>query len=88
VTGLYFVALLLLKSPILLRQGAERSTSLDTPVTGVIGSEYIECFFPGLDIPVLLHFFIVLWFSQSTYEHYIMLTDEMDESESLVVYFR
>jgi len=45
-------------------------------------------FFPGLEIPVLLHSFILLWFSQSTYEHYTMLKDEMDESESLVVYFR
>jgi len=56
VTGLFFVALLFLKSPILLRQGAERSTSHDAPIIGVTDSEYIECFFPGLGIHLLLHF--------------------------------
>lgn len=50
-TGLYFVALLLLKSPILLRQGADRSTSLDAPIIGVIDSEYIECFFTRFGDP-------------------------------------
>jgi hypothetical protein len=45
-------------------------------------------FFSGLEIPVLLHFFVLLWLSQSTYERYIILRDEMDGSESLVVFFR
>jgi len=80
-TGLFFVVLLLLKYPVLLRQGAERSTFHDAPIIGVIGSVFFQ-------IPVLLHLFVLLRFSQSTYEHYIMLRDEMDESESLVVYFR
>lgn len=39
---------------------ARRSTSHDAPVVGDIGSEYIKLFFSGLDIPVLLHFFILL----------------------------
>jgi hypothetical protein len=45
VTGLFFVVLLLLKSQILLRQGAERRTSHDAPIIGVFGIEYIESFF-------------------------------------------
>jgi hypothetical protein len=35
------IIFLLLKSPILLRQGADRSTSHDAPIIDVIGSEYI-----------------------------------------------
>jgi hypothetical protein len=73
VTVLFFAFLILLKSPVLLRQSADRSPSPDVPRSGVFGSEYIELFFPGLEIPVRLHVFILLWQSQNTYEHYVML---------------